>query len=228
MEYEVQRTGAFDVWLDGLADRIASKAIVERIVRIKRGLIGNRRTVGDGVSEVKIDVGQGYRLYYTMRGTVLHLLCGGTKKTQRSDIRRAEAMANALGKGKKDTGRSRVRERQAAYAPEGGQDDEFHFTEEELKLAPFDAADYIRDDEEAQLYLMRSALAEGHPGLIADVIGAVARARGLTNLERATGIKRQTLNKSLSLKGNPTLETLVTVLGALGLRLEIVADRGEG
>ena len=57
------------------------------------------------------------------------------------------------------------------------------------------------------------------------MIGAVARARGLTNLERATGIKRQTLNKSFSLKGNPTLETLLTVLGALGLRLEIVADR---
>ena len=155
--------------------------------------------------------------------TIVHLLCGGGKKTQKRDIRKAEAMAKEL-KTKKGPGGGRVRERQAPYAPEGD-NDEFHFTEEELKLSPFDAADYMRGDEDTQLYLLRSALADGHPAYVAHVIGAVARARGLTNLERATGIKRQTLNKSLSLKGNPTLETLVTVLGALGLRLEVVADK---
>lgn len=215
----------FDAWLDGLADKVAKKAIVDRIIRIETGLLGDRRSVGVKVSEFRVDVGQGYRLYFTLRGrTVVHLLCGGSKKTQKADIRKAETMARALGKAKKDRGESRVRDRQAAYAPERGEE-EFHFTEEELKISRFDAADYIRGDEETQLYLLRSALAEGPPAHVANVIGIVARARGLSNLERQTGIKRQTLNKSLSLKGNPTLTTLVTVLEALGLRLEIVRDR---
>jgi putative addiction module killer protein/probable addiction module antidote protein len=208
------------VWLDGLPDRAARGAILARIVRLKRGLFGDRRSVGDRVSELKVDVGQGYRLYYTMSGrTLVLLLCGGSKKTQKADIRKAEAMVKATD-GKKDSA-SRVRERPTGYAVEPG---EPVITDEDITFAPFDAADYMRGDDETQIYLLRSALAHGHPGYIADAIGAVARARGLTNLERATGIKRQTLNKSLSPKGNPTLETLMAVLGALGLRLEVVED----
>jgi len=225
--YEVQRTGGFDAWLGGLADEIAQDAIVRRIARVESGLLGKRRSVGDRVSELKVDVGQGYRLYYTMRGrTVVHLLCGGSKKTQKADIRKAEAMARALGETNAEPGGSRVRERQADYAPARDEADEFRFTEEDLKLSPFDAADYLQR-ESSQTSLLRDALASGHPAYIANAVGAVARARGLTNLERATGIKRQTLNKSLSLKGNPTLETLVTVLGALGLRLEVVEKRAK-
>ena len=225
MEYEVQRTGVFDAWLEALTDEIAQDTVVKRIVRVEAGTLGDWRSVGDRVSELRINVGQGYRLYYTMRGrTIVHFLCGGSKKTQKADIRRAEAMAKALGKGKREAGEGRVRDRQSAYLPQSRADDEFHFTEDELKLSPFDAAKYLKRDS-SQISLLRDALASGHYAYIANALGAVARARGLTNLERATGIKRQTLNKSLSLKGNPTLETLVTVLGALGLRLEIVADR---
>jgi probable addiction module antidote protein len=175
-----------------------------------------------------MNVGQGYRLYYAKRGrTLIHLLCGGSKKTQKADIRKAETLAKALGHTKKAPGDGRVRDRQSAYLHEGREDEEFHFTEEELKLSPFDAAKYLKR-ESSQIDLLRNALASGHFAYIANAVGAVARARGLSNLERATGIKRQTLNKSLSLKGNPTLETLVTVLGALGLRLEIVEDRAKG
>lgn len=225
MEYEVQTTGVFDAWLDGLTDEIAQDAVANRIVRVEAGSLGDWRSVGDRVSELRINVGQGYRLYYTMRGPKgVYLLCGGSKKSQKADIRKAEAMAKALGKTKKEPGDSRLRDRQSAYLPEGREDDEFHFTEEELKLSPFDAAKYLKR-ESSQIYLLRNALASGHYAYIANALGAVARARGLSNLERATGIRRQTLNKSLSRKGNPTLATLVTVLGALGLRLEIVEDR---
>ncbi len=225
MAYEVHRTGLFDAWLDGLTDEIAQDAVVNRIARIEAGSLGDWRSVGDKVSELRINVGQGYRLYYTMRERmIVYLLCGGSKRTQKADIRKAEAMAKALGKTKKQPGGGRVRERQSAYLPEGREDDEFHFTKDELKLSPFDAADYLQRDS-SQICLLRNALASGDFAYIANAVGAVARARGLTNLERATGIKRQTLNKSLSLKGNPTLETLVTVLGALGLRLAIVDDR---
>jgi len=225
VSYEVQSSPEFDAWLRNLADSRARDAVNDRIARAIGGLLGDRRSVGDRVSELRIDVGQGYRLYYTMGSrTLVLLLCGGSKKTQKADIRKAEAMAKAVNK-KKGGGGSRVRERQAGYAAEGDED-EFHFTEADLTFSPFDPADYL-ERESSQLYLLRSALADGHPGHIATVIGAVARARGLSNLERTTGIKRQTLNKSLSLKGNPTLETLMTVLRALGLRLEIVADRAE-
>jgi putative addiction module killer protein/probable addiction module antidote protein len=223
---EIQRTGLFDVWLDGLTDKIAKKAIHDRIIRVESGLLGDRRSVGNRVGEFKVDVGQGYRLYYTMRGrTIVLLLCGGSKKGQRSDIKKAEAMAKAMNKGKETHPAGRVRERQAAYVPKGDESDEYSFTEADLEIAPFDAADYIKGDDETQIYLLRQALASGHPAYIANAVGAVARARGLSSLERETGIKRQTLNKSLSLKGNPTLETLLTVLKALGLRLEVVEDR---
>lgn len=225
MEYEVRRATSFDSWLGGLTDKIAAKAIVDRIVRIESGLLGDRKSVGGKVGELRIDVGQGYRLYYTIRDrAVVHLLAGGSKKTQKADIRKAEAAVKTMDKAKKDAGGRRVRERQASYAAEG---DEPVITDADITFAPFDAADYIRGDDDAQIYLLRNALASGHYAYIANALGAVARARGLTNLERATGIKRQTLNKSFSLKGNPTLETLVTVLGALGLRLEVVADRPE-
>jgi putative addiction module killer protein/probable addiction module antidote protein len=225
VDYQVRRATSFDSWLDGLTDKIATKAIVDRIVRIESGLLGDHKSVGAKVGELRIDVGQGYRLYYTIRErSVVHLLLGGSKKTQKADIRKAEAAVKAMDKAKKDVGGRRVRERQADYAAEG---DEPVITDADITFAPFDAADYMRGDEEMQIYILRNALASGHYGYIANALGAVARARGLTNLERATGIKRQTLNKSLSLKGNPTLETLVTVLGALGLRLEIVADRAE-
>jgi putative addiction module killer protein/probable addiction module antidote protein len=222
--YGVQRAASFDAWLDGLTDRSAKKAIVDRIVRVESGLLGDRRSVGHKVSELRVNVGQGYRVYYTLRGgAVVYLLWGGGKKTQKADIRKAEAIAKAMDKDEK-SGRSGVSDRQTGYAAGG---DEPIVTEADITFAPFDAADYMRGDKETQLYVLRSAFADGHPAYIANALGAVARARGLDNIERATGIKRQTLNKSLSPKGNPTLETLMTVLGALALRLEVVEDGKE-
>ncbi|MEA3012844.1 MAG: hypothetical protein QOD42_1389 [Sphingomonadales bacterium] len=207
-----------------LPDIATRDAITARIARVRRGLFGDRRSVGDRVSELRVDVGPGYRLYYTMRGrTLVLLLWGGSKKSQKADIRKAEAMVKAVDAKKKVAGNSRVRDRQTGYVVET---DEPVITDEDIAFSPFDPADYL-EEESSQQYLLRDALASGHPGYIADAIGAVARARGLSNLERETGIKRQTLNKSFSLKGNPTLETLLPVLGALGLRLEIVADRPE-
>lgn len=230
MAYEVQSTAVFDAWLEELGDLTAQDAISDRIARVESGLLGDRKSVGDRISELRINVGQGYRLYYTMRGRALVLLlCGGSKKGQRSDIRKAEAMVRAMNKEKKTSSASRVRDRQSVYTAkreEGEESEEFSFTEDELKISRFDVAKYL-GRKSSQLHVLRSAFADGHPAYIANALGAVARARGLSNLERATGIKRQTLNKSLSPKGNPTLETLMAVLGALGLRLEVVEDGAE-
>lgn len=95
--YRVERTEEFESWLDGLRDRMAQKRIAMRIRRIESGLLGDWKTVGDGVSELRIDHGPGYRLYYTMREQVIViLLCGSEKGDQDRVIRVAKEMAKAI------------------------------------------------------------------------------------------------------------------------------------
>ncbi len=97
VEYEVIKSAAFLNWLEGLRDRNAQARIAIRIDRIEEGNFGDYRSVGSGVSEIRVNVGQGYRIYYTVRSrTVVILLCGGDKSSQRRDIRRAQRMANEL------------------------------------------------------------------------------------------------------------------------------------
>ena len=87
-------TEVFEKWLKGLSDLRAKVAIASRIERIEDGNFGDYRSVGNGVSELRVDVGQGYRVYYVIRrSTVVVLLCGGDKSSQRRDIRRARQMA---------------------------------------------------------------------------------------------------------------------------------------
>jgi putative addiction module killer protein len=83
--------------LDGIADHRAAERIAQRIVRLQAGLMGDVRPVGSGVSELRVDYGLGYRLYFVRRGRVLIvLLCGGDKGSQRRDIARAKALAAEL------------------------------------------------------------------------------------------------------------------------------------
>lgn len=83
----------FAKWLDGLRDRRAAKKIVVAAQRLSRDL-GNVKRLNPAVSEVKIDFGPGYRLYFTRRGDeLIILLCGGDKASQHRDIVKAEEMA---------------------------------------------------------------------------------------------------------------------------------------
>ena len=80
-----------------LRDRQAQARIAVRIDRVQEGNFGDHRSVGQGVSELRINVAQGYRVYYTIRDTTLVLLlCGGDKASQQQDIQRAQHMARAL------------------------------------------------------------------------------------------------------------------------------------
>lgn len=91
---EVRQTAVFEKWLDGLADANAAARIAQRIIRLRNGLLGDVRSVGGGVSELRIDHGPGYRVYFVRRGSVLViLLCGGDKGSQDRDIARAKALA---------------------------------------------------------------------------------------------------------------------------------------
>lgn len=94
---EVRETTVFTAWINDLDDRVAAKAIGQRLLRVEAGLFGDMRSVGDGVSELRVDVGPGYRVYFTRRGrTIVILLCGGSKRGQDRDIARAKAIAAGL------------------------------------------------------------------------------------------------------------------------------------
>ncbi|MGA9865877.1 MAG: type II toxin-antitoxin system RelE/ParE family toxin [Acetobacteraceae bacterium] len=94
---EVRQTVIFRTWLDRLADRRAAERIAQRIVRLQAGLMGDVKPVGDGVSELRVDHGPGYRVYFVQRGrVVVILLCGGNKNTRRRDIAQAKILAEEL------------------------------------------------------------------------------------------------------------------------------------
>ena len=91
---EVIRSATFDRWLSGLRDRRAMARIAARLDRLASGNPGDAQPVGDGVSELRIHYGPGYRVYFLQRGPVLIvLLCGGDKSTQEKDITQAKALA---------------------------------------------------------------------------------------------------------------------------------------
>jgi putative addiction module killer protein len=97
MSVEVRRTEEFDRWLRRLKDANAAARIIGRIRRMEDGNPGDVRSVGQGLMEMRVDHGPGYRIYYTHRGTaIVILLCGGDKSTQARDIRRAKELAERL------------------------------------------------------------------------------------------------------------------------------------
>lgn len=91
---ELVHSDVFDDWLEHLRDERAKGRIVQRLVRLAAGNPGDVKPVGEGVSELRIDYGPGYRVYYLQRGEeIIVLLCGGDKSTQDRDIRKAKEIA---------------------------------------------------------------------------------------------------------------------------------------
>jgi putative addiction module killer protein len=91
---ELKQTGVFEKWLVRLRDKQARAVIVSRLDRLAYGLAGDVEPVGQGISELRIHVGPGYRVYFQRRGsTIIILLCGGDKSTQVKDIKAAKILA---------------------------------------------------------------------------------------------------------------------------------------
>ncbi len=94
---EIRKTDVFAKWLDGLRDVRARARILVRIERLATGNPGDVRPVGEGISELRIDYGAGYRVYYKRHGRkVLILLAGGDKSSQSRDIKKAQRLARDL------------------------------------------------------------------------------------------------------------------------------------
>ncbi len=94
---EVRRTAEFIQWLAKLPDKQAKAKIDVRVQRVRHGNFGDVKPVGEGVSELRIHHGPGYRVYFVQRGAVVVvLLCGGDKSTQDKDIKAAIAMAKEV------------------------------------------------------------------------------------------------------------------------------------
>ncbi|MBK1663005.1 hypothetical protein CKO38_04875 [Rhodospirillum rubrum] len=95
----IHRTDIFDSWLSGLRDHQAKARILARIRSAEQGNFGDSKAIGGSISELRIDTGPGYRIYFTRQGEIVYLLlCGGDKSTQPQDITRAKDMARLLRK----------------------------------------------------------------------------------------------------------------------------------
>jgi probable addiction module antidote protein len=92
------------------------------------------------------------------------------------------------------------------------------------KTIPWDAAEYLNTEQETAAYL-EAALEEGEPSLVAAALGDIARARGMTQLAKETGMGRESLYKALSPNGNPEFSTIMKVVQALGLRLHATSAK---
>ena len=195
---EIRQTETYSKWFDNLRDRRARVRIDLRIRRLSLGNPGDVKPIGGGVSELRVDYGPGYRVYFVQRGPALIiLLAGGDKRTQQRDIRKAlnwhgcyEVAMNKIAK---------------------------------IKTRPWDAAEHLKSDADMAAYL-EAALEDGDPALIAAALGDIARAKGMSEIARETGLGRESLYKALSPEGNPEFATVLKVVRALGLRLHATAD----
>lgn len=94
---EIRKTASFATWIDGLRDMRARARVLARIERLAAGNSGDIKPVGEGVSEMRIDYGPGYRVYFKKRGRFLViLLAGGDKSSQKRDISTALRLARNL------------------------------------------------------------------------------------------------------------------------------------
>lgn len=95
--FTVKALPEFTAWLDAVTDATVRTVVAARIKRLGLGLMGDVEPVGEGVSELRIHLGAGWRVYFTQRGLqVIVLLAGGSKRTQKSNIKRAKALAALL------------------------------------------------------------------------------------------------------------------------------------
>jgi probable addiction module antidote protein len=163
------------------------------------------------LGELRNDFGPAYRVYYARAGRTLYLLlCGGDKGSQDTGITNAHAMWRELNPPAKKTGQEGV-----TMATRSKR--------RKIKVAPYDAADYLKTEEDIKNYLEAVFEEPMDRKMVIHTLGVVARARGMMKLSKETGITRAGLYKALSPDGNPSFETVTKIVGAFGMRLSAQA-----
>ena len=196
---EIRQTFVYARWFRRLRDREARVRIDSRIRRLSLSNPGDVRPVGEGVSEIRIDYGPGYRVYFGSEVRPLSSFWPEATRTARSgtyegrwrwpgDYREVAAMART-------------------------------------QTRPWDPAEHLETDEDMAAYL-NVALEEGDMSLIMVTLGDIARARRMAVVAQETGLGRESLYKSLSPDGNPEFATVLKVVRALGLQLHATAAPG--
>ena len=95
--FQIRKTDIYAAWIDDLRDLAGRARILARVERLAAGIAGDVKSVGTGVSELRVDVGPGYRVYFTRQGReIVLLLAGGDKSTQTADIKTALRLASNL------------------------------------------------------------------------------------------------------------------------------------
>jgi probable addiction module antidote protein/putative addiction module killer protein len=176
-----------------LRDTLGRSKILVRIQRLEAGNPGDVRPAGDGLSEMRLDFGPGYRVYYKQLGSDIVLLFGGDKNSQDGDIRKAKKLASEL----EDWAMAK-------------------------NTTAFDAAEYLNSPEDIAAYLSE-AFETRDAAFVAQALGTVARAKGMTDIAKAAGLSRENLYKALGPNTHPEFETVMRVLNAIGVRLTAVA-----
>ncbi|MBL0317322.1 MAG: type II toxin-antitoxin system RelE/ParE family toxin [Flavobacteriales bacterium] len=96
--YVLKETEDFSKWLRKLRDINARANILKRLIRVRNGNLGDYKSVGSGVLEIRVDYGPGYRVYFTMQGVeLILLLIGGDKSSQKTDIKLAQELKKVYG-----------------------------------------------------------------------------------------------------------------------------------
>jgi len=97
VEYQIFETEVYSKWFASMKDEKLKARIDKRIERIKYGNFGDTKTLGDGISELRLHFGSGYRIYYMQQiQTIVILLCAGDKSTQKNDIKKAKQLASEV------------------------------------------------------------------------------------------------------------------------------------
>ncbi|MDB6033450.1 MAG: addiction module protein [Verrucomicrobiales bacterium] len=185
-------TVPFSEWFDALLDMRTRQKIDARLARVRLGNLGDCNSVGNGVSELRIDYGPGFRVYFGQDGLeVVILLCGGDKSTQKRDIRKAQ-------------------EYWADYK-----------TKKTMKTASYkiELLTRLADASYAAGYLT-DCLEQGEAEFLLGLRDVVEARGGIGQLSKTVDLNRESLYRLLSKDGNPTLSSLSSILNILGIQLQ--------
>jgi probable addiction module antidote protein/putative addiction module killer protein len=184
---QLLQTETYQKWEARLRDKRARTIIAARLMRLTEGLPGDVEPVGEGVSELRIHHGPGYRVYFSAEETLWFCCC----------VVATKALSLAMLMPQRNSRKNGV----------------IKMIE---KLTTFDPAAALVNDEEIAFF-MADAFETGDSAYIAKALGVVARAKGMTEIAQKTGLSREQLYRSFSERGNPTLKTTLAVMRALGI-----------